>query len=146
MGPDPKNVLSLTSIESHFITTFIMDAIRDYKISVPSAAIDELHQRLAISKFPDVIEDSDEWDRGTPAANIKRITKYWLEEFKWDPVEERLNRLPQFETTISLDGFDPFELHFIHQKSANPNAIPLLFVHGCTCPHNQPQIIYEAIS
>lgn len=109
-----------------------MADIRDYKISVPSAAIEELHQKLALSKFADdADEDDGDRRRGAPVADVKRIAKYWQENFDWASFEERMNRLPHFEATISLEGFDPFELHFVHQKNANPDAIPLLFVHGC---------------
>lgn len=109
-----------------------MADIRDYRVSVPSAAIEELHQKLALSKFPDDQDgDGDDWGRGTPVADLKRIVKYWQEEFKWASFEDRLNKLPHFQATMSLEGFDPFEVHFIHQKSASPDAIPLLFVHGC---------------
>lgn len=115
------------------IIAVIMADIRGYKISVPSAAIEELHQKLALSKFPiDTDSDGDDWGRGAPVAAVKRIAKYWQEEFSWAAFEERLNKLPHFETTMSLEGYDPFELHFIHQKSENPHAIPLLFVHGCS--------------
>lgn len=115
------------------IIAVIMADIRGYKISVPSAAIEELHQKLALSKFPDDTDsDDDDWGRGAPVADVKRIAKYWQKEFSWAAFEERLNKLPHFETTMSLEGFDPFELHFIHQKSENPDAIPLLFVHGCS--------------
>ncbi|KAI1170910.1 Alpha/Beta hydrolase protein [Nemania sp. FL0916] len=106
-----------------------MAEIREFKIAVPSSAIEELHQKLALARFP-TETDGDDWALGVPAASLRRIVKYWHEEFKWDSFEERLNRLPHFETTMSLDGADPFELHFLHQKSSNPNAIPLLFVHG----------------
>lgn len=41
-----------------------------------------------------------------------------------------MNELPQFTTPISVQGFNPIDIHFIHQKSGNQNAIPLLFVHG----------------
>lgn len=109
-----------------------MAEIREYKISIPSAAIEETRQKLALAKFPDDVgTDGDDWGRGVPAANLKRIAKYWQDEFKWTEFEERLNQLPHFETAMTLDGFEPFEVHFIHQKSPNPDAIPLLFVHGC---------------
>ncbi|ETS81748.1 hypothetical protein PFICI_06750 [Pestalotiopsis fici W106-1] len=107
-----------------------MPKIREYRVAVPSTAIEELHQKLALSKFPEDSEGGDSWAQGTPSADIRRIAQYWQKEFKWATFEERLNKLPHFETTISLDGFDPIQLHFLHQKSASPDAIPLLFVHG----------------
>ena len=114
------------------IITVIMTDIRDYKICIPPAAIEETRQKLALAKFPDDAgTDGDAWECGVPVEDLKRITKYWQDEFKWASFEEQLNELPHFETTMSLDGFEPFELHFIHQKSSNPDAIPLLFVHGC---------------
>lgn len=109
-----------------------MADIREYKISIPSNAIKETRKKLALAKFPDDADtDDDDWGRGVPAANLKRIAEYWKDDFKWHLFEKRLNELSHFETTISLDGFEPFQLHFIHQKSSNPDAIPLLFVHGC---------------
>lgn len=39
--------------------------------------------------------------------------------------------MPQFQTTVSIDGFEQVNMHFVHQKSEAPGAIPLLFVHGC---------------
>ncbi|KAH8883320.1 epoxide hydrolase 1 [Thozetella sp. PMI_491] len=107
-----------------------MEDIRNYQISVASEAIAELHQKLVASKFPDDTDDDGDWECGAPVADIKRVAKYWQEKFDWSSYEETLNKLPHFETTISLEGFDPFELHFVHQKAANPDAIPLLFVHG----------------
>ncbi|ROV87841.1 hypothetical protein VMCG_10545 [Cytospora schulzeri] len=106
-----------------------MTNIRSSQVAVPLAAIEELHQKLALSIFPDETDGSD-WKRGVPVEDIKRITKYWHDKFSWASFEERLNKLPHFEATISIEGFDPFQLHFIHQKSANPDAIPLLFIHG----------------
>lgn len=106
-----------------------MADIRDYEISIPSAAIEETRQKLALARFPDDAgTDDDDWGRGVPVANLKQ---YWQDEFKWTEFEESLNQLPNFEATMTLDGFEPFGLHFIHQKSSNPDAIPLLFVHGC---------------
>lgn len=107
-----------------------MADIRSYKIAVPSTAIQELHAKLRLARFPEDIY-GDDWNCGTPVKDVRRISKYWAEKFSWASFEERLNSLPHFEATISVEGFDPFQLHFIHQKSSNSDAIPLLFVHGC---------------
>ncbi|KAI0473495.1 Alpha/Beta hydrolase protein [Xylariaceae sp. FL0804] len=105
-----------------------MSIISPYNISVAQPDIDDLNERLLKSKFPDTAEDS--WEYGAPIKDVARIAKYWREDFDWRAYEARLNRLPHFEATITLDGFDPFQVHFVHQKSTASDAIPLLFVHG----------------
>lgn len=106
-----------------------MTNIRPFKIDVPQSDIDELNTKLLGSRFPGVAEDS--WERGTPIQDIKHISEHWRENFSWRSFEERLNRLPHYEATVAVDGFDPVQVHFIHQQSSAPDAIPLLFVHGC---------------
>jgi hypothetical protein len=109
-----------------------MAEIREYKVSVPSTAIEELNQKLDLAKFPRDVAGGNEAP-GSSVTDVKRIVKYWRDEFRWASFEDRLNKLPHFETTISLEGFDPLDVHFIHQKSTNPDALPLLLVHGCMC-------------
>jgi hypothetical protein len=106
-----------------------------YKISVPQEKIDNLKTKLGLASFPDEL-DSSAWDLGVPLADMKRLTKAW-EKWDWRQAEERLNKVPQYHTGIKVDGFDELNIHFIWQKSGTKNAIPLLFVHGCTflyCP------------
>lgn len=122
-----------------------MSNIQPYNISVPASEIDTLNQKLSLARFP---ESSDEdWERGTPAADLRRISQYWREEFSWKSYEDRLNQLPHYEATVSVDGFDPFRMHFIHQRSEAQDAIPLLFVHGCAyaCSIEKPSGIYTDI-
>ncbi|KAK7998996.1 alpha/beta-hydrolase [Apiospora marii] len=102
-----------------------MDNAKPYKIAVPQSEIEALNQRLHTSKIPPLFEDK--WERGPPTADIQTITKYWKDEFSWSAFENRLNQLPQYETTITLDGFESFQVHFIHQRSESKDAIPLLF-------------------
>ncbi|KAI0161744.1 Alpha/Beta hydrolase protein [Hypoxylon sp. FL1284] len=105
-----------------------MGNVLPYRIDVPSSEIEWLNQRLLTSKVPDLFEA--DWERGPPTEDVKRISKYWREEFSWRSFEKRLNELPQYETTVTLGGFKPFQVHFIHQRSKSPDAIPLIFVHG----------------
>lgn len=65
-----------------------------------------------------------------PSADVKRLVEYWVSKYDWKIKEQELNRLPNFTTQIIVDGFDPLNLHFLHQKSDVKGAIPLLFVHG----------------
>ncbi|KAI0141734.1 alpha/beta-hydrolase [Xylariaceae sp. FL1272] len=105
-----------------------MEAVRPFRIDVPSSEVEALNQKLKTSRIPDLFEAN--WERGPPSKDIQRISKYWLEEFSWRSFEKRLNQLPQYEATVTVDGFDPFPVHFIHQRSKTADAIPLLLVHG----------------
>jgi len=108
-----------------------MSRIIPFKIAIPNDKIHRLKQKLALTDFPDEIVDTDEpWSRGSPLADIKRLALYWEKGFDWRKAEVMLNAFPQYITKIEVDGFDTYDVHFIHQPSAVPNAIPLLFVHG----------------
>lgn len=98
--------------------------IRPFTISVPDSAIADLQQRLAATRFPDQISGTG-WDYGTDTAYLKELVEYWREDFDWRAQERALNAFDQFVTTI--DGVD---VHFIHQRSSHPDAMPLLLTHG----------------
>ncbi|KAI5304687.1 hypothetical protein KEM56_006114 [Ascosphaera pollenicola] len=105
--------------------------VKPFHISVPEDAIIDLKQRLSLTRFPDELE-SAEWDYGAPLEDVKRIAKYWENEFDWRKIERQLNdNLPQFTTKIKLkDDFGAINIHFVHHKSDVESSIPLLFIHG----------------
>ncbi|KAK7999028.1 alpha/beta-hydrolase [Apiospora marii] len=105
------------------------DEIKPYEIAVPEADLADLKVRLARSRFPDELEAA-EWDLGAPLADIRRLAKHWQTTFDWRAAEARLNRFPQFTTDVAAEGFEPVNLHFIHRRSEDPDAVPLLFIHG----------------
>jgi len=113
-------------------------APQPYKISIPQEKIDNLKDKLSVADFPDELTGS-EWDLGVPLADLKRLTKAW-EKWDWRQAEERLNRIPQYHTGVKVDGFDELDIHFVWQKSEVRNAIPLLFVHGCTSSPLPPSV------
>jgi pimeloyl-ACP methyl ester carboxylesterase len=100
------------------------EAIVPFKIQVADSVLTDLKQRLARTRFPGEITGSD-WDYGTNLAYLKELVTYWQQKFDWRAAEKRLNQFDQFTTNI--DGVD---IHFIHQRSKNPNAIPLAITHG----------------
>jgi microsomal epoxide hydrolase len=65
------------------------------------------------------------WERGVPLRYLKDLAEYWRTTFDWRAVEKRLNGIPQFVTDV--DGVD---IHFLHVRSPEPNAVPLLLTHG----------------
>lgn len=107
-----------------------MEIAKPYIISVSDAAIAGLVQKLSLATFPDEL-DSTGWELGSPLADVKRLTAYWKDKFDWKAVERKLNQLPNFQCVIQAEGFDPLNIHFVHQQSKTKNAIPLLFIHGC---------------
>ena len=104
--------------------------IRSYQVSVPKESIEHLKQRLSLTSLPDELESAD-WDYGAPLADIKRLLQHWQQSYDWRQHEAQMNKLPQYMTRISVQGFDDLDIHFVHQISPLENAIPLLFVHGC---------------
>ena len=100
------------------------DAVIPFKIHVADSVLADLKQRLARTRLPGEITGSD-WDYGTNLAYLKELVAYWQQKFDWRAAERRLNQFDQFTTTI--DGLD---IHFIHQRSKNPNAMPIAITHG----------------
>ena len=99
-------------------------AIVPFTIDVPDEALDDLRVRLAEARFPDQLEGAG-WTYGAELAYLRELTAYWRDEFDWRDQERRLNRFDQFKTNIDGTG-----VHFIHQRAADPDAFPLLIVHG----------------
>jgi pimeloyl-ACP methyl ester carboxylesterase len=98
--------------------------IRPFKIDVDDAVLADLRERLARTRFPDAIDGSG-WDYGIDLAYVQDLVRYWQEEYNWRAWEAKLNELDQYTTTI--DGLD---IHFVHQRSKEADATPLLLVHG----------------
>ncbi|KAJ9610801.1 hypothetical protein H2200_005578 [Cladophialophora chaetospira] len=110
--------------------------IQPYKISVPDSKVDRLKQKLDLYDLPTElsVSESPPWERGPPIADISRLARYWRNGYDWRKHEARLNAtLPQFMTTIILENFGTYDIHFVHAKAEGvneENAIPLLFAHG----------------
>jgi pimeloyl-ACP methyl ester carboxylesterase len=106
-------------------------AIVPFKIAVPDAVLRDLKERLVRTRFPDQLQNVG-WDYGADPAYIRSLVEYWRDRFDWRAQERKLNAFDQFTTTI-----DGLKIHFIHQKSPVPNAMPLVLTHGW------PGSIYE---
>ncbi|WP_433193188.1 epoxide hydrolase family protein [Nocardia sp. CA-107356] len=98
--------------------------IRPFHIDIPQARIDDLHARLANTRWPDEIPGAG-WDKGASISYMKDLAEYWRSEYDWRAVEARLNELPQFVTDI-----DGQHVHFLHVRSPEPDAVPLVLSHG----------------
>ena len=100
------------------------EAIEPFSLHVEDAVLDDLHARLALTRFPDQI-DGTGWDGGTPVAYVRELVDYWRDDYDWRAQEARLNEFPQFRTTI-----DGQPIHFVHARSRHENALPLILIHG----------------
>ena len=100
------------------------DEIRPFRIEVPQSQLDDLTRRLAAVRWPDEAPDAG-WSHGIPLDYTQELTAYWRDEYDWRAQEARLNAFPQFRTVI--DGHD---MHFLHVRSAVPDALPLVLTHG----------------
>src|ERR671917_1123879 len=95
-----------------------------YRIDVPQQAVDDLRRRLDATRWP-AEEPVTGWERGVPLAYLKGLTAYWADGYDWRRHERELNRLPQFVASIG-----ELEIHFLHVRSPEPDAVPLLLTHG----------------
>lgn len=107
-----------------------MADIKPFTISVADGQLEDLKARLSLAKFPQDELDGAGWDYGSPLQDVKRLTAYWRDAFDWRKAEAELNQHPHFTTSIQCTGFEPLQIHFLHQRSHVANAIPLLFIHG----------------
>jgi microsomal epoxide hydrolase len=98
--------------------------VRPFKIEVPDAALADLRERLARTRWPDQIPGTG-WEYGTELAYLKELCETWRTRYDWRAHEAALNRWPQFTTTI-----DGQNLHFVHAKSKHAGASPLILTHG----------------
>src|SRR5918994_2230698 len=96
------------------------EAIRPFRVHVADAALADLRQRLAATRWPtrELVEDRSQ---GVQLATLRELVRYWTTEYDWRKCEARLNALPQFTTAI-----DGVEIHFIHVRSRHENALPLI--------------------
>jgi epoxide hydrolase len=98
--------------------------ITPFRVEIPQADLDDLRDRLARTRWPDELPDVG-WDRGVPLGYLQALAEYWRTGYDWRTHEARLNEFPQFTTTI-----DGQKLHFLHARSPEPEALPLIITHG----------------
>ena len=98
--------------------------IRPFRIDVPDADLADLADRLARTRWPDELP-GDDWRAGAPVGYLRGLADHWRTGFDWRAQEARLNALPQFTTEIGGQT-----IHFLHVRSPEPDALPLLVSHG----------------
>ncbi|MEM5346111.1 epoxide hydrolase family protein [Paraburkholderia azotifigens] len=99
-------------------------AIRKLRIHVPEAQLTDLRRRIKATRWPER-ETVTDASQGVQLATMQKLAQYWSTNYDWRKVEARLNALPQYVTEI--DGLD---IHFIHVRSKNKDALPMIVTHG----------------
>jgi pimeloyl-ACP methyl ester carboxylesterase len=106
-------------------------AIRAFRADVPQDKLDALQARLTTVHWPDELADAG-WTYGVPRAYVQELVEHWRNGYDWRAHEARLNAHPQFLTSI-----DGQAVHFIHVRSPEPDAFPLI------CTHGWPMSVFE---
>ncbi len=116
-----RTVVKGTGVSSQTSTD---TAVTPFRINIPQTQLDDLRDRLARTRWPSEIPDVD-WARGVPGDYLRGLAGHWRDSYDWRKHETQLNELPQFTTTI-----DGQNIHFIHVRSPENDAMPLILSHG----------------
>ncbi len=98
--------------------------MQPFRVQVAQSEIDDLKQRISATRWPSEPSGVG-WDRGVPLDYLRELADYWLSGYDWRAAEAEINRFPQYTTEI-----DRATIHFLHVRSAEPNATPMLLTHG----------------
>ncbi|MGW0811269.1 epoxide hydrolase family protein, partial [Nonomuraea sp. NPDC002799] len=98
--------------------------ITPFRVEIPQARLDDLRDRLRRTRWAPELPGAG-WERGVPTSYLRELAGHWAGGFDWRAQEAALNAHPQFTTTI-----DGANVHFLHVRSAEPDATPLLLLHG----------------
>ena len=98
--------------------------IKPFSIDIPQSTLDDLAAKLAGARLPAPLP-GDDWDTGVPVSWLAELVDYWRTKYDWRAAEAEINAYPQFTTEI-----DGQRIHFLHVKSPEPDALPLVLTHG----------------
>ncbi|GAA0333130.1 epoxide hydrolase [Sphingomonas oligophenolica] len=102
----------------------MIEPIEPFHLRVPQGDLDDLRARLANARWPQK-ETVDDGSQGVPLQKVQKLCDYWANDYDWRRCERQLNDLGQFHTVI-----DGLQIHFLHIRSPEPDAIPLIMTHG----------------
>jgi pimeloyl-ACP methyl ester carboxylesterase len=98
--------------------------IRPFRIEVPDSELADLRDRLTRTRWAAQPYGGDD-GYGVPLARVRELAEHWRDRYDWHVWESRLNAYPQFTTTV-----DGANVHFLHVRSPEPGALPLILSHG----------------
>jgi len=98
--------------------------VQPFSINVPQAVLDDLHKRLARTRWPDEVDGAG-WEYGVKRDYLKAYTDYWQNDYDWRKHEAELNQFAHFKADVDGVG-----IHFIHERGKGPNPTPIILTHG----------------
>ena len=98
--------------------------LQPFHANIPHSDLDDLQDRLRRVRWPDELPGVG-WDYGVPSSYVRRLVERWRTDYDWRAWEARLNAYPQFTTEI-----DGQTIYFLHVRSPEPDALPLILTHG----------------
>ena len=101
-----------------------MEQIRNFELIIDDATLSDLKARLCATRWPDM-ETVKDWSQGVPLSYLRQIIDHWRDKYDFQRLSQQINRWPNFTTNV--EGLD---IHFMHIRSSNPNARPLIMTHG----------------
>ena len=102
----------------------ISEAPEPFQIAVKEETLGDLKDRIARTRWPDEIPDAV-WDYGTSLPFLKELLAHWRDGFDWRAATQ--GRTPARSSSPRIDGQD---IHFLHVRSPEPDALPLILTHG----------------
>jgi epoxide hydrolase len=111
-----------------------IDTVTPYTAVIPDVDLEDLRARLGRVRWPGEIAEAG-WDYGVPLAYVRELAAHWRDGFDWPAQELRLNTYPQFLSTV-----DGEQIHFLHVRSPEADALPLIVTHGW------PMSVFEYLS
>jgi pimeloyl-ACP methyl ester carboxylesterase len=98
--------------------------MKPFRIEVAQAELADLRHRIGTTRWPDEPFEAG-WERGVPLDYLRELAEYWRTDYDWRAAEARLNAIPQF-----VDEIDGARIHFLHVRSPEPDATPMIITHG----------------
>ena len=98
--------------------------LRPFRIEVPDGDLADLEERLARVRWAPQPRGAEE-GYGVTTTTVRDLVERWRDRYHWRSWEARINSNPQFTTTV-----DGANVHFLHVRSPEPDALPLILSHG----------------
>ena len=114
----------LSSLDGMVMDMTTTESIKAFRIDIPQSDLDDLAERLRNTRFPAPLH-GDDWDTGVPVGYLRGLVEHWQHRYDWRIAEAGLNEHPQFTTDI-----DGQNVHFLHVRSPEPDALALVLTHG----------------